>query len=176
MQELITAHWCDWCYLREGRKVEAAETERVGLGGKEADIDSCADCSKVLDPLRELFAEIGKRAKAVVSASAPQAEAEKQKQKKEDRPSYRVKCGECSSRMDMRSRTQHAEDIHKTHAGTLKWLFEDQTLEHVWACGCGMTFPTVTGRRMHISRSESGLCFLPEDDDGPIPVLHASVV
>ena len=80
MREIRTHHWCDACYDDGERYVEAAATTRLALTRtgipQPRTLDLCpTHTTQLLDPLRELLAEHGRKADGLLLPAAPRRSA-----------------------------------------------------------------------------------------------------
>jgi hypothetical protein len=185
MQELVIVSYCDRCYQTDKSKVEASDEVEVVVGEQKARLDLCDPCNRDLfDPVRALMRarEAAQRAvdkstgaatrksstTARESSTAPQESSTAPQEPRAPAPKAGplARCGQCGEAVQIRLRGQHARSHHDgAKPEDLTWHFDD--VDKVWACSCGLSFPTEHGRNTHSRRIGHPL---PEDTGPQTPL------
>lgn len=162
MQELVIVSYCDRCYQAGKTKVEATDTVEVVVGEQGARLDLCDRCNQeFLDPVRALV-RAREAAQRALDKSTGSAIREPRRPRSE--PGSAARCGQCDASVQIRYRGAHARNRHSgAKPEDLTWYLDD--VDKVWACSCGLPFPTEHGRNTHAYRTGHPI----PDDSGPQP-------
>src|SRR5262249_3727059 len=138
------------CYQTDRAKVEAVETVEIVIDEQQARLDLCEPCNQeFLDPVRAL---VQARAAAQPALDRSTGADNGDSRKPRSRPGPTARCGQCGATVQIRNRGAHARSQHDgANPEDLTWHFDD--VEKIWACSCGLPFPTKHGRNTHIHRT-----------------------
>lgn len=152
MQELVIVSFCDRCFQTGKAKVKATVTEEdVVVGEQKARLDLCDQCDQeLLDPVRAL---VRAREAAQRALDKSTGTITREPRVPRSQPGPLAQCGRCGDAVQIRHRGAHARARHDG-AGPedLTWYFGDD-VDKIWACSCGLPFPTEHGRNTHAHRT-----------------------
>jgi hypothetical protein len=151
MQELVILSYCDYCFQTDRTKVEATDAVEVVISEQKARLDLCERCNReILDPVRTLI-RAREAAQRALDKSAGTAGVGQEPRGSRSPTGPLARCGECGDSVQVRHRGKHARNRHSADPEDLTWYFDD--VDTVWACSCGLPFPTEHGRNTHARRT-----------------------
>jgi hypothetical protein len=153
MQEIVVVSYCDRCYQTDKTKVEAADEVEMVVGEQKARLDLCERCNReFLDPLRALVRSREATQRALDKSTGT---ATREPRARRSQPGPLTRC-QCGYTVQVRHRGAHARNRHDgAKPEDLTWSFDD--VEKIWACSCGLPFPTEHGRNTHAHRTGHSL-------------------